>query len=377
MKFIHLSDLHIGKRLNEYSLLEDQEYILNQIIEIIKNKQVEAVVLAGDIYDKNIPSAEAVSLFNWFLSTLAKENLKIFIISGNHDSAQRLSFGEKIMDNSGIYIAPVFSRDIKTITLSDEFGDVNFYLLPFIKPVNVKMFYSDENIVTYEEAVKTVVDNIEVDENKRNVIVTHQFITGALRCDSEEISVGGTDNIDYKVFDKFDYVALGHIHSAQFIGRETVRYCGTPLKYSFSETGHIKSATIVELGQKGDVLIETLQLNPKRDLTEIRGNFDDLTSKNFYDQQNRNDYFRIILTDEEEIIDVASKLRLVYPNLMKIEYDNQRTRSNSKIDVDEKVEEKQPIELFSDFFEMQNNSKMNQEQIEYMTKLFENQLEEK
>lgn len=371
MKFIHLSDLHIGKRVNEFSQLEDQQYILTEILCVIDAQKPDAVVIAGDVYDKSVPTTEAISLFDWFLSSLCKRNLKVFIISGNHDSAERLSFANEIMQGSGIYISPTFKGEVKTVELTDEFGTICFHLLPFIKPANVKKHFPEIQISSYDDAVKVVIDNINLDNSARNVLVTHQFVTGAVRSESEELSVGGTDNIDYRNFDCFDYVALGHIHGPQSVGREEVRYCGTPLKYSFSEVNHNKSVTVVAMGEKGDVKIETIPLVSKRDLVEIKGEYNTIVSKDFYSSLNTDDYFHITLTDEEDVIDAVAKLRVVYPNIMKLDYDNQRTRTNAEITLDEKIEELSPLELFAEFYEMQNNRNLSDEQTQFLQELIE------
>ena len=230
MKIMHLSDLHLGKRVNEFSMLEDQEYILTKIINIIDEQEPQVVIIAGDVYDKSVPSAEAVELFDDFLVRLSKRNLKVFVISGNHDSAERIAFGGRLMDKSGIYMSPVYNGKVEPITLADDYGEVNFYMLPFVKPSNVRRFYPEYEIGSYTDAIKAAIDTMNMDANKRNVLITHQFVTGALRSESEEISVGGTDNVDANVFEDFDYVALGHIHRAQKCGSEFIRYSGTPLK---------------------------------------------------------------------------------------------------------------------------------------------------
>ena len=277
MKFIHLSDLHIGKRVNEISMIEDQAYILTQIIRIIDGERPDAVVIAGDVYDKSIPPAEAVTLFDDFLCRLAKRSLPVLIISGNHDSPERLAFGGRLMAGSGIHLAPVYDGIVEPVTLSDSHGDVRFWLLPFIKPVHVKHCFPDAGIESCTDALRTAVEHMGVDFTGRNVLVTHQFVTGAATCESEEISVGGSDNVDISVFDGFDYVALGHLHGPQNVGSSRVRYCGTPLKYSFSEAGHYKSVTVVELGEKNDLRLRTVPLTPRHDLREITGTFAELT----------------------------------------------------------------------------------------------------
>lgn len=373
MKLIHLSDLHLGKRVNEFSMLEDQEYILTKIINIIDEQKPDGVIIAGDVYDKSVPSAEAVELFDDFLVRLAKRNLKVFVISGNHDSAERIAFGGRLMDKSGIYMSPVFNGKVEPITLKDDFGDVNIYMLPFIKPSNVRRFYPENEIVTYTDAVKTVIDNMEIDTSKRNVLVTHQFVTGAVRSESEDISVGGTDNIDASVFECFDYVALGHIHRSQKCGGgEYIRYSGTPLKYSFSEAKDNKTITVVELNAKGNITLDFIPLVPKRDMVEIKGTYDELTLKSFYENTTyQDDYIHITLTDEEDIPDVLTKLRVIYKNIMKLDYDNKRTRTMNEISGAGDVKEKTPFEHFSEFYELQNGQPLSEEQTEFVSDIIE------
>lgn len=371
MKFIHLSDLHIGKRVNEYSMIEDQQFILTKIINIIDSEEPDAVIIAGDVYDKSVPSAEAVQLFDDFLFRLSKRKLKVFVISGNHDSAERIAFGGRLMSLNGVYMAPVFDGDIHPVKMQDEYGKINVYMLPFIKPVNVRGLYPDEEIFSYTDALKAVIVKLKIDTAERNILVTHQFVTGASRTESEEISVGGTDNVDASVFSDFDYTALGHIHRPQSCGSERIRYCGTPLKYSFSEAGDKKSVTVVEFKEKGDVDISVVPLVPMRDMVEIKGKYKDIMLRDFYnDTTLREDYVHIILTDEEEINDAVGKLRTVYHNLMKLTYDNKRTRTNTVITSAENVMNKTPFEHFSEFYELQNNSPMTEEQIKIMTELF-------
>lgn len=371
MKIIHLSDLHIGKRVNEFSQLEDQQYILINILKIIDDENADCVIIAGDVYDKSVPTAEAVSLFDWFLTSLCERKLKIFIISGNHDSAERLSFGNRIMNNSGVYISSIFEGEVKTVELTDDYGEIKFHLLPFVKPANVRKYFPDIEINTYNYAIKSVIESMNIDKSVRNVLVTHQFVTGAVRCESEGISVGGSDNVDYNIFDDFDYVALGHIHSPQSVGRETVRYCGTPLKYSFSEVNHKKSVTVVTIAEKGNLKIETVPLIPKRDMVKIKGDYNTLVSKSFYSLLNTDDYYHITLTDEEDIIDAVAKLRVIYPNIMTLCFDNRRTRESKEILADEAIEQKTPLELFSEFYELQNNQPLSDEQTKFLEKIIE------
>ena len=376
MKLIHLSDLHIGKRVNEVSMIEDQEYILTQILRIIDDQMPDALLIAGDVYDKSVPSAEAVTLFDDFLCRLAKRNVPTLIISGNHDSPERLSFGGRLLEKSGIHISPVYDGKIFPITLQDKYGDVDFWRLPFIKPGHVKRFYPEEEIGSYTDAVRVAVEKMELDAGRRNVLLTHQFVTGASTCESEELSVGGSDNVDASVFDAFDYVALGHIHGPQNIGSNRIRYCGTPLKYSFSEADHYKSATLVKLGEKGQLELQILPLTPKRDMRQLRGNFSQLTDPEAYRGTNTEDYLHIILTDEEDIPEAVGKLRLIYPNLLKLSYDNTRTREDQIVGDAGDVRRRSPLELFGELYEIQNNQPMSDTQRSYALDLIRSIWEE-
>ena len=372
MKLIHLSDLHLGKRVNEFSMLEDQQYILEEILRIIDSEKPDGVLIAGDVYDKTVPSAEAVTLLDEFLVQLSKRDTQTFLISGNHDSAERLAFGGRLMEQSGIHIARVYNGVLAPLTLRDEYGPVDLYLLPFLRPVQVRRFFPESEIATYTEAMAAVLGAADIDKTHRNVLVTHQFVTGAQTCDSEELSVGGTDNVDVFVFDDFDYVALGHIHGPQKIGRETVRYCGTPLKYSFSEVGHKKSVTVVELAEKGSVAIRIVPLVPKRDMSELRGAYNELMLRENYEGKPfRNDYLRITLTDEEDIPNAVNNLRTVYPYIMRLDYDNRRTRTESHVDGAEQVERKRPLTLYEEFYESQNGQPMSEEQRSFAKQLME------
>ena len=371
MKIAHLSDLHLGKRVNEFSMIEDQEYILLKILEVLDEEKPEAVILAGDIYDKSVPSAEAVQLFDDFLCRLAKRNLQVFAISGNHDSPERISFASRLIDASGIHLSPVYDGTVKAYSLEDEFGVVNFYMLPFIKPAHVRRCFPDAEIESYTDAMRTAVENIGIDYSGRNVLITHQFVTGAVRSESEEISVGGADNIDACVFDGIDYVALGHIHGPQSIDSERIRYCGSPLKYSFSEANQEKSVSIVNLGAKGTLSVKRVKLTPKHDMRELRGSYMDLTARANYEGTATDDYIHITLTDEEDIPDVIGKLRVIYPNLMKIDYDNTRTRADPRLVAAENVEQKTPLQLFEELYEMQNGQPMSEEQRTFSTGIIE------
>ena len=375
MKFIHLGDLHIGKRVNDFLMLNDQEYVLEQIINIIKEENIDGVLIAGDVYDKQVPALEAINLFDNFLTLIANMNVKVFIISGNHDSAERLSFAGRLIEKSGVYIAPMFEGNVIKHTVKDEYGNIDIYMMPYVKPIHVKKYYPDSEIDNYNDALKCVMESVEVDENNRNIIIAHQFVTGATVCESEELSIGGLENIDASIFDKFDYVALGHIHGAQKVQRDTLRYSGTPLKYSFSEINHKKSVTIVDIKDKKDskvdISINLKELKPLHDMRKIKGTYDEITLKDNYINTDTRDYLHIVLTDEEDIPDAIGKLRAIYPNIMKLEYDNSRTRSNNKIDVINDIEEKSPLELFKELYELQNNQEVSEEQENYLMDIFE------
>ena len=371
MKLIHLSDLHIGKRVNEVSMIEEQEYILKQILETVDAEQPDAILIAGDVYDKSVPSAEAVTLFDDFLCSLAERKQQVFIISGNHDSAERLAFGGRLMNDRGIHLSPVYDGTVASATLSDEFGDVRFWLLPFLKPAHVKRFYPDEGIESYTDACRVAVEKMGIDPAQRNVILVHQFVTGSATCDSEEISVGGTDNVDAGVFADFDYVALGHIHGPQNIGSEKIRYCGTPLKYSFSEAAHKKSVTVAQLGKKGDLSVRTVPLTPLHDMREIKGNYDEVTARSFYENTAVEDYLHITLTDEEDVPEAMARLRVIYPNLMKLDYDNTRTRTSNIVDGAVDVQKKSPLQLFGELYEHLNGQPMSEIQHDFMLNLIE------
>lgn len=371
MKFMHLSDLHLGKRVNEFSMFEDQDYILKKILAIIQEEKPDGVLIAGDVYDKSIPSVEAVGLLDDFLKKLAKAHIQTFIISGNHDSPVRLAFAAELIEPSGIHISPAYDGKVRPISMQDDYGTVNIYMLPFVKPAHVRNFFPEENTESYTEAIRTAISHMEIHEEERNLLITHQFVTGAQRSESEEISVGGTDNVDASVFQAFDYVALGHIHGPQQIGKESIRYCGTPLKYSFSEAGHHKSVTVLELREKGNLNIRTIDLLPLHDMRELKGTYEELTNRKNYEGTAVDDYLHITLTDEEDILDAIGKLRVIYPNLMKLDYDNQRTRENTVITTADDIEQKTPLELVQDFYEQQNNQAMDKEQTAFVSGLIE------
>lgn len=369
MKFVHLSDLHIGKRVNEFSMLEDQKYILEQILSLVRDEQADGVFLAGDLYDKAVPPAEAVRVLDEFLTRLAGMGVPVFAVSGNHDSAERVAFGARLLSGRGVYLSPVYDGHVERVCLTDDYGEVRVYLLPFVRPAVVRHIFEEEEIGSYQDAVRAAVEHMEVEPSVRNVLVAHQFVTGAARCESEEILVGGLDNVDASVFDDFDYVALGHIHSPQHVGRETVRYCGTPLKYSFSEAEQEKTVTVVELREKGRSEIRKIPLKPLRDMRRIRGTYMEVTAHSFYQDTNTEDYVQITLTDEEDVPDGLQKLRVIYPNLMRLEYDNRRTRESGDVTGACEAEHKSAEELFGEFYELQNNQEMSEKQESFVRKL--------
>ena len=370
MKLIHLGDLHIGKRVNEFSMLEDQEFILARILSVIEDEQPDGVLLAGDIYDKTVPSAEAVALFDRFLVRLARLGPAVFMISGNHDSPERIAFGGRLMEQSRVYVSPIFDGHIKSVLLKEGTRQARIYLLPFVKPAQVR-HYLDESVTDYNQAMEACIREMQVNPEEINILVAHQFVTGAIRCESEELSVGGTDNVDFEVFEPFDYVALGHLHGPQQVGRETIRYAGSPLKYSFSERNQVKSVTVVEIERKGRIGVRQVPLTPRRDLREIRGTYAELTMRDNYAGTNVEDYLRVILTDENEVMDALAKLRIIYPNIMRLEYDNTRTRTNSVLLADEAVQEKSRLELLDELYEIQNGVPLSEAQRKYAEDVFE------
>lgn len=376
MKFLHLADLHLGKRVNGFSMLEDQAHILRQILAILDDEQPDGVLIAGDVYDKSVPSVEAVGLLDGFLTELRARGVPVLLISGNHDSSERLAFGGRVMDSCGIHISPVYDGALAPVTLQDAFGPVHVWLLPFVKPAHMRRWFPDADIESYTDAVAEAVAHMDIDTAARNVLVTHQFVTGGARSGSEELSVGGTDNVDSGVFAPFDYVALGHLHGAQHIGRETIRYAGSPLKYSFSEARQHKSVTVVTLGEKGDVQVRTVALTPLRELREIRGSYDELTARSFYEHTTyRSNYLHLILTDEQDVFDAMSRLRTIYPYLMTLDYDNARTRAAGGMSVPAETERRTPLELFEALYQRQNHRPMSEVQRAYIAQLMEQIME--
>ena len=393
MKFLHLADLHIGKRVCEHSMLEEQVYILGKVLDAVRTENPDAVLIAGDVYDKSVPSAEAVAVLDDFLVKLSETGTKVFVLSGNHDSAERIAFGGRLMESRGVYVSPVYDGRFAPVTLKDECGELDVWMLPFVRPATVRAcLESDEQrdaVTDYTAAMRAAIAQMKFTEGRRNVLVAHQFVTGAERSESEE-NVGGLDNVDASVFEKFDYVALGHIHKPQNVAKDDggtvrARYSGTPLKYSLSEASHKKSITVVEVGAAGAVTgdlfagagmraalqIREIPLAPQHDMREIRGTYAAVVSPEFRNAQiaegkNLDDFVYVKLTDENDVPDAAQKLRGIYPNLMMLDYDNERTR-NQKIAVGvEAVEQKTPMQLFGEFFYEMNRREINAEESEFM-----------
>lgn len=357
MKFIHLSDLHIGKRINEFSMIKDQIYILDQIIEIAKKERINAVLIAGDVYDRSVPPVEAVGILDSFLTELTLLNIPVLIISGNHDSPERLGFGGGIMEKSGVHIYSVFDGTMHSVPADG----VNFYMLPFIKPAETRRFYPD--IENYDDAVRSVIDAHDIVRGEKNVIVSHQFVTAGgreiIRSDSESVSVGGIDNVDASVFSAFDYAALGHIHRPQYV-LENIRYCGSPLKYSFSEASCGKTLTIVD---SDDFSVKTIPLIPLHDMRMIKGKMENILSEEAVSAADRNDYIHITLMDEDRIIDAMDKVRSVYPNVMQLEFTGSKNEQAGFYEAED-VTTKSPAELFDEFYAKQNGKSLNDEQRE-------------
>lgn len=373
MKILHTSDLHIGKRINEYSMLEEQEFILKQIVDIASQEEPDAIILAGDIYDKSIPSAEAVSMFDEFLVQLAKLRKSIFIISGNHDSAERIAFASRIMEVSKVHLSPVYNGKIEPVILKDSESEVAFYMLPFIKPSIVQHF-ADEDVVikSYNDAMEHVISQMDIDKSRRNVLITHQYITDAERSESEDSIIGGLDNIDSSLLADFDYVALGHLHRPQHCGCENIRYSGSPLKYSFSEVNDKKSVSIIEFGSKGETNVSTRPLTPLHEWHDLKGTYDELTNKNYYDGKGyQEDFVRITLTDEDDIPDGMKRLKTIYHRLMELRYDNKRTRSESTFTGSSNIDALKPDQLFEELYEKQNAQSLSDEQKNYLNLLID------
>lgn len=361
MNFLHLSDLHLGKRVNDVSMLQDQRYILTELLKKIDEKKPQAVFIAGDIYDKPVPSAEAVELFDDFLTELANRNLSVFIISGNHDSAERIAFGSAIFKNGGIYTAGVFKGKLDSVLISDEYGELEIVLMPFLKPFAVREALGDESIESYNDAVRAAIETVKPFSADRRIIIAHQFVSGAVPSDSESISVGGVDMIDAQLFDDFNYAALGHIHRMQKVKKEEVKYCGTLLKYSSSECGQEKAALFGEIRGDGSVKTESVAISPIRDMRKLCGTYVELCNSDNYKNTNTEDYVYITLSDENEVPDAVQKLRAIYPNIMQLEY-SALSSEKSEVKLYNNIESLSPVQLFENFFEERNGKPLTDEQ---------------
>ena len=350
VKFLHIADLHLGKRLNGVSFLEDQIFLLNQISALAEAEHADAVVIAGDVYQKASPQSEAMAAFDAFVTRLAAAGIRVLVISGNHDSAQRISYFSALVRNAGVYVSEEFTGTVQTVALSDAFGEVRFGLLPFLKPIQARRFYPDEKIETYEDAVRAVLRHSPVDPAARNVLVCHQFVTGAETCDSEETAVGGLDCVDASAFDDYDYVALGHIHGPQRLKRDTLRYAGSLMKYSFSEVNHRKSVTVVEMLEKGDVRLHTVPLTALHDMRTVEGMLSDVMAMSYSE-----DYVWVTIHDELPPPDARVTISTVFPNMLKFSVVNSKTKMDIDVLAREQMESKSVPELFSDFYRLQNN----------------------
>ncbi len=373
MKILHLADMHIGKNVLEQSMIEDQEYMLEQIIKKIKKEKIEVVLISGDVYDRSIPPSEAVNLLDNFLKILIKDlKLKVFIIAGNHDSKERLNFGSKIFEEEGLYICTSYEGNIKKVQLEDKYGKINIYMLPYIKPIEVKRYFEDTEINSYNDAIKNIIKKEKINQSERNIILSHQFVTAGNtepeKSDSETLFLGGTENVDVSNYDKFDYVALGHIHGPQRIGRDTARYAGTILKYSFSEVNQKKALTVIDYKEKGNLEYKLIPLVPIRDMRVIKGPIEELLEEENYIGTNRNDYIRAIITNEEPIYDAIGQIKKVYPNTLRLDIENSKfvqTFENKLTNIDE-IKKRDELELFNEFFQFQNNTELNKMQTEIM-----------
>ena len=376
MKVLHVSDLHIGKRVNGMSMLDDQRYILRQILDIAEKHQVSVLLIAGDIYDKASPSAEAVTVFDAFLTDAVAAGLRVLAIPGNHDSAERIAYAQGLLEKQGVCLPPVYAGEVERVELEDAHGPVEFWLLPFLKPGDVRRFFPDEEIGDdYSAALRAVLGACAIDKGKRNVVLSHQLVTAygtALDRADDEIKLGGMDNVDVSVYDAFDYVALGHVHRPQRVGRDTVRYSGSPLKYSFSEARYGKSVALVELGEKkpGDdvgecVSFKLIPLVPLHDVREVRGTLADVLAMGA-----ESDYLHITLSDEHPQLDAMAKIHEVFPNAMMLDYDNVTVlvdRPQTQLTAD--PDSMDTLDLFGAFYESQVGNPLDDEQRDFARKL--------
>jgi exonuclease SbcD len=381
MRFLHLSDLHIGKTVNGFSMLEEQRHVFGQIIGYTETEKPDAVLIAGDIYDRAVPSVEAVRLFDDLLTDLAGKKVTVMLISGNHDSPERLNYAGRLLSERKLHLCGVFDGTLRSVTLFDEYGSLKFWLLPFIKPSGVRGMFADKEIESYTDAVNSVLESADIDYSERNILLSHQFYTMTgitpIRSESEIDPIGGLDAVNAGLLSEFDYVALGHLHGSQDVGGN-IRYAGSPIKYSFSECKQKKSVTLVEIKEKGNVTATALPLMPLCDMREIKGPIERLLSDEVSSQCNREDYLRVILTDEEEIIDPMSKIRSVYPNVMALDFENSRTGadvSGTSPGMD-RLESLSPYDLFDEFFLEMNGAVMSEEQAQIVRGLLEAEIEE-
>lgn len=366
MRFLHTGDLHLGKTVNDFSMIADQRHILGQITDMVKKEAAEALVIAGDVYDRAIPPAEAVTLLDDFLTQMVQLGVPVLMISGNHDSPERVSFAEEILKEKGVYIAGIYKDGLKKISFFDEYGEVTFVLLPFIKPAVV-------SARTNGEAVEKLLAAEEKKEGTRRVLVSHFFVTDCGRepelSDGETtIHVGGLDNVEASFFDGFDYVALGHIHKPQRIGEKQVYYAGAPLAYSFSEAGRQKTVNLVEIKGEGDITVKQLPLTPLHEMRKIRGRMEELMADEVAEAANRFDYIQAQLTNEEELIDPIGTLRSVYPNIMQIVLMKNESRGNSEYESNAVEKRKSIPELFAGFYQMVRNEEPGEERMEIILK---------
>lgn len=372
LRFVHTGDLHIGKKVNELSMLEEQKHVLDQILNIAVENNAECILIAGDVYDKSVPGAEAVELFDDFLTRVSKSGISCVVISGNHDCAERIAFGAEIMSGRGIYMSKVYNGTVNKVEFEDKFGKINVYMLPFLRPANVRRFFENDEIAAgnYNEALACVLNSTEVDTSARNIILAHQFVTAGTQlpetCASEVFSVGGADNVDVSVFDKFDYAALGHIHRCQRIGRDTARYSGSPLKYSFSEVNHKKSVTIIDMQDKGKIEQWQVSLVPLHEMRELKGSIDDILSEDYIAEHevDVHDYMHITLTDKF-VTDAIGRVSAVYPNVMQLDFEDSCAANDIAAIVG--GESKNELDIFSEFYKIQNDAELDESQKEIIT----------
>lgn len=369
MKFFHIGDLHLGKKIYDFSMIEDQKYILAQILEKAEEEDIDGIFISGDVYDKGVPPVEAVRLLDEFLTELSKRKIAIFMIAGNHDSAYRLDFGSRLFQENQIHICGNYDGTLKSVVLEDDFGEIEIYLLPFVKPAMVSPYVSEE-IPSYQKAVEKILKASPCNMERRNILLAHQFVTWhgeAEQSDSETNSLGGVDEIDAGVFFEFDYVALGHLHSPQKIGKEVIRYAGSPLAYSFSEIRRKKTITKIALKEKGNIEIDFIPLTPIRPLREIKGPLKGLLEA-AKEEGGSKDYIRGILTDTIPLNDPLGQLRMYYPNLMTLEVE---ALTYEEREISYSAEDTSPQELFELFFERQNHKKLDEGQKQTAKKAWE------